>query len=39
MRSNTHILLARLPARKRVALLMLVVLVRGGAVVGAGVLS
>lgn len=38
MRSNTHTFLAQLPARKRAALLMLVVLVCGGAVASAGVL-
>ncbi len=39
MRSNTHTFLAQLPARKRTALLMLVVLMCSGAVAGASVLS
>lgn len=39
MRNNTHIFLAQLPARKRAALLMLVVLVCGGAVAAGSVPS
>ena len=37
MRTSTHIFLARLPARKRAALLMLFVLVCGGVIAGSAI--
>lgn len=39
MRTSTHIFLARLPARKLAAVVMLSVLVCGGLLAGSGVLS
>jgi hypothetical protein len=39
MRTDTHTFLARLPARKRAAMIMLLVLVCGGMVAGGSVLS